>query len=300
MSTVRDDAEWRKARRRDIAARRLLEKCDKSNKEPSRGVLRDMASLLWPNRDREYHDGIVAHAVFLRKHGGQTTTSGRPVASSLRKKDDEKQTPSSDGSSTKEETRDAVRDYCLEKLREDPERDYSVVLREVRKRWSGWEGDEGRLYFIRSPWRSAKLRERKERTGSIQKKETREAQEIADRILESKEAPDPPDPNPTPEEDTSPSLDRSQKDTDRVLSEIKEHSEAVGRIIREEPTLDVKDAAEDLLALIEKDGLHEYRSWMSWLTQNPKTAIATLRLKRALGHDPPDEMEDLLFAVSGW
>lgn len=54
-------------------------------------------------------------------------------------------------------------DIALEALRADPDADYREVLERVRAE-VGWHDED--FAFARGPWRMAKYRERKERTGS--------------------------------------------------------------------------------------------------------------------------------------
>lgn len=58
--------------------------------------------------------------------------------------------------------REAAEEVCLALLRENPGADYLAALAAVEER-VGWAGSKEN--FAKGPWRSAKIRERKERTG---------------------------------------------------------------------------------------------------------------------------------------
>lgn len=172
-----DTPAHRERNRKKVAARRLLELAQDQELQITRGNLRDLARAEWPNRTSTTREEFVTLALFDH-HQSQRQ---EPKTES-----DDDETPRPNKQELTEEHKQRAREICMNILRKAPDAEWRVARIEVKRRLGFYYPEKA---FIRGPWRIAKMKVRKERTGSIRKKEKRPVEA--------------PTPAPTePEEDT--------------------------------------------------------------------------------------------------
>lgn len=183
------DAARRERNRVRVARDRLLQAAKKQKVAVERGPLEELASRLWPNRpgwtekivgralidDEDLVGGVVMKTeaedgATPDRGSSDPQTTADPESKDYGQRelekaaDEEARRPSDD-------VLEEIVAFCHELLRGDHTLEWKVAWAKVRDRWPGFTDEK---YFIRSPWRRAKVAERKERTGSGLTRETRE------------------------------------------------------------------------------------------------------------------------------